>query len=99
MTYPFYLYNQCFNDCLDLLLMSNDFTSHYVYIKDFSILMFNKTRHKGKKYFCKSCLQCFSSESVLNDHKKDCLLINGGQNVKLEKGFIEFKNFNRQKVY
>ena len=28
--------------------------------------------------------------------KKDCLLINGGQNVKLEKGFIEFKNFNRQ---
>ena len=24
------------------------------------------------------------------------MLINGGQNVKLEKGFIEFKNFNRQ---
>ena len=58
--------------------------------------MFNKTRHKGKKYFCKSCLQCFSSESVLNGHKKDFLLINGGQNVKLEKGYIEFKNFNRQ---
>ena len=60
------------------------------------LLMFNKTRHKGKKYFCNSCLQCFSSEIVLNDHKKDCLLINGSQNVKLEKGFIEFKNFNRQ---
>ena len=58
--------------------------------------MFNKTRHKGKKYFCKSYLRCFSSENVLNDHKKDCLLINGGQNVKLGKGFIEFKNFNRQ---
>ena len=28
--------------------------------------------------------------------KKGCLLINGWQNVKLEKGFIEFKNFNRQ---
>ena len=67
-----------------------------MYIKDFNRLMFNKTRHKGKKYFCKSCLQCFSSESVLNDHKKYCLLINGGQNVKLEKGFTEFKNFNRQ---
>ena len=24
------------------------------------------------------------------------MLINGGQNAKLEKGFIEFKNFNRQ---
>ena len=79
-----------------MLLISNDFTNHYVYIKDFNRLMFNKTRYKGKKYFCKSCLQCFSSESVLDSHKKDCLLINGGQNVKLEKVFIEFKNFNRQ---
>ena len=37
-----------------------------------------------------------SSENVLNDHKKDCLMINKGQNVKLEKGFISFKNLNRQ---
>ena len=96
MIYPVYLSNQCFNDALDLLLISNDFTNHYVCIKDFNRLMFNKTRQKGKKYFCKICLQCFSRESVLDSHKKDCLLINGGQNVKLEEGFIEFKNFNRQ---
>ena len=38
---------------------------------------------------------CFSSEFVLNSHKKDCLIINGGQRVKLEKGFIEFKDFNK----
>ena len=57
--------------------------------------MFNKTKNKNKEYFCKSCLQCFSSEKVLEHHKKDCLLINGGQNVKLEKGFIEVKNFNK----
>ena len=71
--YPVYLSNQCFNDCLDLLLISNNFTSHYMYIKDFNRLMFNKTRHKGEKYFFKSCLQCFSSENVLNEHKKHCL--------------------------
>ena len=58
--------------------------------------MFNKTKNKNKKYFCKSSLQCFSSENILKDYGKDCLLINGGQNVKLEKGFIKFKNFNRQ---
>ena len=69
--YPFYLSNQCFNDCLDLLLISN----HYVYIKDFNRLMFSKTKNKNKKYFCKSCLQCFSSEKVLEDYVKDCLLI------------------------
>ena len=70
----------------------------YVYMKDFNRLMFSKTKKnkKNKKYFCKCCLQCFSGENVLNEHKKDCLMINGGENVKLEKGFIEFKNSNRQ---
>ena len=35
----------------NLLLTSNGFTSHYVYIKDFNRLMFNKTKNKNKKYF------------------------------------------------
>ena len=90
--FPIHLSDQSFNDTLDLLLISN----HYVYIKDFNRLMFSKTKCKNKKWFCKSCLQCFSSEKVLLEHSKDCLLINGGQNVKLEKGFIEFKNHNKQ---
>ena len=89
--YPVYLSNQCFNDCLYLLLISIDFTSYFVYIKDFNRLMFNKTKNKNKTYFCKSCLQCFSSENVLKEQKKDCLLINGDQNVKLEKGLLNLK--------
>ena len=95
-TYPVYLSNQNVDDSMDLLLISNTFVSHYVYIKDFNRLMLDKTKHKGKKYFCKSCLECFSSESVLNEHKEDCLMINGKQNVKLEKGFIKFNNYSRQ---
>ena len=91
MVYPLYLSDQCFNDCFDLLLISN----HYVYIKDFNWLMFNKNKCKNK-WFCKSCLQCFSSEKVLLEHGKDCSRINAEQKVKLEKGFIEFKNFNRK---
>ena len=91
-----YLSDQCFGDSIDLLLISNGFINHYVYIKDFNRLMFNKNKCENKKWFCKSCLQCFSSEKVLEDHGKDCLLINGAQNVKLEKGFIEFKNYSRQ---
>ena len=58
MVYPIYLSNQSFNNTLDLLLISN----HYVYIKDLNRLMFNKTKSKNKKWFCESCLQCFSSE-------------------------------------
>ena len=95
VVYPVYLPDQKFDDSVDLLLISNNFTSNYVYIKYLNKLMFNETKNKNKKNFCKSCLQCLSSEIVLNEHKKDCLLINKGQNVKLEKGFIEFKNFNR----
>ena len=61
-----------------------------VYIKDCNRFMFCKTKTKNKKYFCKSCLQCFSNENVLTKHEKDCLIINGEQSVKLEKGTIEF---------
>ena len=58
--------------------------------------MFHKTKNKNKKWFCKSCLQCFSSESVLIKHKENCLSINGKQSVKLEKGIIEFENYFKQ---
>ena len=33
VVYPVYLSNRSFNDYLDLLLISNDFSNHYVYIK------------------------------------------------------------------
>ena len=79
-----------------MLLISKEFKSHYVYIKDFDRFMFNKTKNKNKKYFCKNRLQCFSSEEVLIEHKEDCLIINGKQNIILEKGFISFKNYFQQ---
>ena len=75
-----------------LLLINN----HYVLIKDFNRLMFNKTKSKNKKWFCKSCLQCFCNKKILNEYGKDCLLINGKQRIKLEKGFIKFNNFNKR---
>ena len=52
--------------------------------------------NKNKQWFCRSCLQCFSSESVLIKHKEDCLSINGKQSVKLEEGTIEFENYLKQ---
>ena len=78
------------------MLISNEFVAHYVYIKDFDRFIFNKTKHKGRKYFRRNCLQCFSSEKILNERKKDCLVINGKQNVKLQIGFISFKSYSRQ---
>ena len=48
---PVYLSDQKLDDSIDLLLISNKFVSHYVYIKDFSRLMYNKTKTKNKKIF------------------------------------------------
>ena len=58
--------------------------------------MFHKTKNKSKKYFCKSCLQCFSCKNVFTKHKEVCLSINEAQSARLEKGTIEFKNYFKQ---
>ena len=81
---------------MDLLLISHENKSHYVYIKGFNRFICNKTKSKNKKYFYKCCLQCFSSEKVLIEHKESCLIINGKQSVKLKSGSISFKNYFKQ---
>ena len=50
----------------------------------------------NKKWFCRSCLKCFSSESVLIKHKEDFLNINGVQSIKVEERTIEFENYFKQ---
>ena len=80
---------------MDLLLVIDGGILHYEYIKDFDRFIFHKTKNKNKKYFCKSCLQCFSSKNVLTSHKEVCLSIDGTQFVRLEKGTIESKISNK----
>ena len=96
LVFPIYVSHQKFESSMDLLLVTDGNKSHYVCIKDFDRFMFHKTKNKNKKYFCKSCLQCFSSKNVLAEHKEVCLSINGAQSVRLEKGTNEFKNYFKQ---
>ena len=77
LIFPIYASDQKFKGTIDLLLLINDDQSRYVYINDFNTFTFHKAKNKNKKWFCKSCLQCFNSENVLIKHKEDCLTING----------------------
>ena len=68
-------FRSIFKNSIDLSLLIDE--THFVYIKYFDRFMFHNTKDKNKKYFCKSCLQCFSSKNVLTIHQKLCLSING----------------------
>ena len=96
MVYPVHVSDQTFEDHMDLLLITEENKSHYVYIKDFNRFMCNKTKNKNKKHFYKYCLQCASSEKGMQKHKETCLKINGKQTVKLRTGSIKFKNHFKQ---
>ena len=96
LVFSIYLPDPKLEDSVDLLLLIDDEKSNYVYIKDFERFMFHKTRNKNKKWFCKSCLQCFSNENVLTKHKEVSLIINGKQSLKLGKGIIEFENYFKE---
>ena len=74
LVFPIYVSDEKFKDFMDLLLLIDDDKSHYVYIKDFVRFTFHKTKNKSKNWFCKSCLQCFSSsKNVLIKHEEDCV--------------------------
>ena len=96
--FPLYVSKKSNEQVLNVLLISNEEKSHYVFIKDFNRLMYSevKTKNQHKKHFCMSCLQNFTTKEILNSHRERCLLINDTQAVKYETGTIKFKNFCKQ---
>ena len=81
--YPICISKEQFDDVLNLLLISENENTHYCLITDFNRFMFHQTNHKNKKHVCMHCLQCFSSERVLSEHKEICMAINGQQAIKM----------------
>ena len=61
--------------------------------------MYNQTKHRDSKHFCMHCPQCFSFERVLNNHRENCIVINGEQAVKMpdeNDKILNFNNFHKQ---
>ena len=97
--YPIYISKEKYEKHIELLLITEDENKHYVLIKDFNRFMYNQTKHEHKKHFCMHCLQCFSSEEVLNNHKNNCIQVNGEQAIKMpdkNNNTLKFNNFHKQ---
>jgi len=47
---------------------------HFVYVKNLSRLVADRSRYKGASHVCLSCLQVFSCERVLRNHERHCLV-------------------------
>ena len=97
--YPIYVSKEKYDNQMNLLLITENENKHYVLIKDFNSFMYNKTKHKETKHFCMHCLQGFSSERVLNNHKDNCIQVNGTQAIKMpdkDNNILEFNNFHKQ---
>ena len=65
-----YVSNQKFRDSMDFLLITDENKPHYIYIRDFGRFMCNKAECTNKKRFRRYCLQCFSSEEILVEHRE-----------------------------
>ena len=80
---------------VDLFVTSNSETNHYVWIKNFNILCFNVNKNGRKKFFCKHCIQHFTSEANLQNHIKDCIVLTKCQAIEMpaEGEITKFKSF------
>ena len=97
--YPIYVSKEKYEDHMELLLVTEKENKHYVLIKDFNRFMYNQTKHEHRKHFCMHCLQCFSSDRILSNHKDICIQVNGTQAIKMpnkDNNILKFNNFHKQ---
>ena len=58
---------------VNLLLLSDENTTHYTWIKHFSRLLGDRTKHEHASFVCNSCLNVFSAQRVLDEHIPQCI--------------------------
>ena len=72
---------------------------HYVLIKDFNSFMYDYSKHKERKHFCLTCPHSFTTKRLLDEHRDNCILINGTQAIRMPKdgeNILKFNNHHKQ---
>ena len=96
---PLYTSKKSNKQVLNVLFISNEEKSYYVFIKNFNRLMYSKTKHKDRKHFCMACLQNFTTKEILNNHRERCLSINSTQAVIYENLLKSLKPLMNKYLY
>ena len=84
---------------INLILIANEETNHYCWIKNMSkLLSKQKSNHNGKIYFCYRCLNSFPSVKSLDKHTEYCQN-NEAVKIEMSGGRLYFKNhYKKQRV-
>lgn len=61
---------------VNLLVITEEDRSHYCIIKDLHKLVYNHSKHKGRKYICRYCLHVYSTEKRFKEHLPKCKDLN-----------------------
>ena len=63
-------------------------------------MLYDQTKHGGKKHFCVMCLIGFTTEEILADHQKYCNGVNETptriEMPEKSKNTLKYQNYNRQ---
>ena len=62
----------------NLLLTEREGKKQFVLIKGFNAFIYDHALHRGRKHFCRYCLQVFSTEEISKCHIKGCFNLNLG---------------------
>ena len=84
-------------NAIDLLFITSGENQHYCWIKNFSRLVRGQvTKHESKAYFCKRCMNKFTSSEKLEEHIEICKE-NSACKIELPKQgeTITFRKFNK----
>ena len=81
---------------VDLLLLVENFKSHYCLVKNFSRLVSSQVAfsNKRERFFCKRCLNSFISEESLGKHKVICGEFKEAE-IKAPGGICSFVNYQK----
>ena len=99
VVYPLRISKKNCEQVINLLLIANEETNHFCWIKNMSRLISKqKSNHNGKIHFCYRCLNSFPSVKSLDKHTEYC---QNNEAVKIEMpgGRLYFKNhYKKQRV-